>query len=268
MIVDAGTLQYRFDRNGNGIYDATETWSSIGGYENAAQVIVEQPISWRRDGDPLCFEFRAQNLRHSGWSYTGFAALEGISDDYYVRLDATPPWWMDVFSTTGSGSDFVNLEWEPSYDLHFESYEIYYANHPGVLVSDQKWDLNNDPNLALYTTQSTSITGLSPGVTYYFVIRGRDFVGNFGDFSDEVSLATSAGNMVQNVSISNLGGVAVLSWDAFSGATSYNVYKAATPEGPWQLHSVATGTSLVVDSFEDKAFYRITAISTPARSGQ
>lgn len=265
MIVDAVTLQYRFDKNGNGSYDATEPWTAIVGYASGPQIDIVQALSWRRDGDHLCFEFRAQNMRHSGWRYTGTANAEGIADDFYVRLDASGPTWIDYLAVTASTLNSFSLQWTEAYDPRFESYEIFYATHSVITDADSKWDDINDPALAMMATTATTITGLSPGETYYFAIRGRDSVGNYGVFSDEVSALTGAADMVQNAHIVLVGTSALLSWDAYPGATEYTIYQAPYPEGPWTLINTTSQLSIAIDTTAGMGFYRVSASGTPVR---
>jgi len=266
MIVDASTLQYRYDKNGNGTYDSTEPWTSITGHSNAMQINITQALSWRRDGDHLCFEFRAQNLRRSGWRYTGTANAEGIADDFYVRLDATAPLWIDYLSVVSTGTGSVTLEWTPSADPRFANYEVYYAPHSPLSELDNKWDNNDDPGLAMVATTTTTITGLNPGTTYYFAIRGRDSVGNAGDFSDEISAITGTAAMVSNATITRIGGNAQLSWAAFPGATIYTIYVADTPEGQWTPLGNTSALIYPINLQLSRAFYRITATTNPVRN--
>lgn len=265
MIVDASTLQYRFDRNGNGVYDTTENWINISGYTNSNQIELQQPISWRRDGEHLSFEFRVQNIRHSGWCYTGFSQSEGISDDYYVSIDATPPLWIEQLEITDVGTKSVSLTWEPSEDEHFASYEIYYANHPILNESDQLWDMIDDPVLVDVDSTSTTITGLRSDSIYYFAIRGRDSAGNHGDFSDEISASTLHANIVQNPQLKRNGNQGTLFWDAFTGASNYKIYQADSPLGPWTYIGETSSLNYIVNIQGSKDFFNIRAEILPTR---
>jgi PKD repeat protein len=267
MIVDASTLQYRYDRNGNGVYDPADVWTAISGYSNSSVINVQQVITWRLDGEHLCFEFRAQNLRRSGWSYTGTAQTMGIADDYYVRLDATPPQWIESLEVTTSGGNSVTLAWSPSADNHFASYEIYYGTSEGITEQDLKWDNAQDPELANPGTTATTITGLSPGTTYYFAIRGRDSVANAGDFSDEVSAITGQGNNVQNLHLEHSQSGIVLSWSALASASQYKIYHAESPGGPWQLWVTTPNLSIPITSGLNRQFFYVTGDVAPAKSG-
>ncbi len=266
MIVDASSIQYRYDKNGNGVYDAAEVWQSVSAGEDATEITVQQLLSFRRDGDHFAYEFRAQNMRHSGYTYTGFQSAEGIADDFYVMIDATPPLWIDELLVDGVGDNSVSLSWSESFDPRFAGYEIYYATQPYLGDSDICWNYLNDPALGQLSTTQTVVTGLNPGTTYYFAIRARDTLNNISEFSDEVSATTTGLSTSIALHIQLSGGVGMLSWDAYPGASAYNIYRASSPYGPWQSIGQTTNTQYEIELTEDKAFFNIRAVTPPAKA--
>lgn len=268
MIVDASSIQYRYDKNGNGVYDAAEVWQSVSAGEDATEITVQQLLSFRRDGDNFRYEFRAQNMRHSGYTYTGFQSAEGIADDFYVMIDATPPLWIDEFLVTDVGDNSVSLSWSESFDHRFAGYEIYYSTQPYLDDSDICWNFLNDPALTQLSTTQTVVTGLNPGTTYYFAIRARDTLNNLSEFSDEVSATTTGLTTSIALHIQLSGGVGMLSWDAFPGASVYNVYKASSPQGPWQSIGQSSNTQYEIELTDDKAFFNIRAVTPPTKASQ
>jgi PKD repeat protein len=268
MLVDASTIQYRYDKNGNGSYDALEIWTPVSGFSDAETIHVVQALSWRRDGDHFSYEFRAQNTRQSGWTYTGFQSVEGIADDFYVMIDATPPLWIDQLTVENVGDNSVSLSWSESFDPRFAAYEIYYGTEPYLDDSDFCWDAMDDPMLSDLSTTSTTIYGLNPGTAYYFAIRARDTLDNVSEFSDELSATTTGSSTGIGLGIQVTGTAARLFWDTYPGAALYNVYQADTPQGPWQYIGQTANTEYALELTNNKAFFHIKAESNPAKDSQ
>lgn len=268
LIIDASSIQYRYDKNGNGTYDALETWMDVEAYLNAPEITVNQLLSFRRDGDHFCYEFRAQNMRHSGWTYTGFQSEEGIEDDFFVMIDATPPLWIDYLAATTAGENSVLLNWTETFDPRFSGYEIYYGTHPYLSDADILWDAQSDPAMAQLATTQTLITGLEAGTVYYFAIRARDLVGNISEFSDEVSATTSGSTMGINLQIIQSGDSARLIWTEYPGCIGYKIYKSSDPQGPWQFAGETVNTEYDILLTDNKAFYIVRAVISPAKVSQ
>jgi hypothetical protein len=109
-----------------------------------------------------------------------------------VYYDSAPPTQITDLAVTRTTALTVKLTWSVTSEANFDRYEIYYATHSGVTISDKKWDSSNDSALATISTTSTVITSLTPGTNYYFKIRGKDLAGNGATLSNEVSTTTSA----------------------------------------------------------------------------
>jgi len=71
----------------------------------------------------------------------------------------------------------VTVSWEASSDPQVTGYQIWYGTEPG----------NYSTSMALGSSTSATITGLSAGVTYYFVITAYDAAGAESSPSSEVS---------------------------------------------------------------------------------
>jgi len=71
----------------------------------------------------------------------------------------------------------ITLQWDPSIDPQVVGYKIYYGttshNYTDVVV--------------VGNVLTTTISGLQPGVTYYFAATAYDVFGNESDFSNEIS---------------------------------------------------------------------------------
>ncbi len=184
--VDPATLQYRFDANGNNVYDAGETWQSIIGYLSADSIIVRVNALYLVDGDSLKFEFRGEDEIQSGMVYSGTQSEEGIGDDYFVRIDATLPTTIADLAVSDTTSTSVSLSWTPATDVHFERYIVYYGTHDGIDESDAQWSVADDANLSDQATAATTVTGLQQGMFYRFRILAVDTFGNHAELSNEV----------------------------------------------------------------------------------
>jgi alpha-tubulin suppressor-like RCC1 family protein len=131
------------------------------------------------------------------------------------------------------------------------SYSVYYGTSPGVTKS-------SGVQISGITTTSTIITGLTNGVSYYFVVTT---VGSGGESSEsnEVSAMPQVNfpGAPANVSAS-AGDMSVsLSWDAITGATSYNIYYGTSS-------GVTTSTGAKIDGGSASS-YTVTGLtnSTP-----
>ncbi len=138
------------------------------------------------------------------------ATVTGLSDgntfDYYVRCqdiagnpnvtdthitfdveaapsDVDPP--SQVLGLTGSilSPTQVQLSWTAATDdTAVTSYQIFISSNGGVVFT----------LVGTSATTTFNVLGLAPNLTYQFQVRALDAVGNQGDFSDAVSLTTSA----------------------------------------------------------------------------
>ena len=92
------------------------------------------------------------------------------------------------------------LSWNPSPSPTVAGYHLYYGTASGIYTA----------NLVLGNLTSTTVAGLSSGVTYYFAMTSYDANGVESSFSNEASfvpgtpalqlLAASAGQVVVNLS--------------------------------------------------------------------
>ncbi|MDP4007895.1 MAG: S-layer homology domain-containing protein [Candidatus Peregrinibacteria bacterium] len=96
--------------------------------------------------------------------------------------------------SSGSGTT-ADMTWTATSDTNFNHYEIWYGtsqtdvqNMNGTAV---EWDdTSDDENLAIRTTTTTTITGLTAGLTYYALICAVDNASNSGCSSD-ISFVTN-----------------------------------------------------------------------------
>ncbi|WP_239619288.1 glycoside hydrolase family 48 protein [Cohnella mopanensis] len=128
-----------------------------------------------------------------------------------------------------------------------------------------------------YTTVATGVaatsytnTGLTNGTTYYYVVSAVNAAGESVNSSQASATPTAPQGPAAPTGLTATAGNAqvVLSWTASSGATSYNVKRAATNGGPYT--TVATGAST---SYTDTAlangttyYYVVSAVNAAGES--
>ncbi len=302
--IDTSSIQYRYDNNGNGIYDdlgwidvyaevtslserspkkkpSTDKLRSSSNKKSILQnrdseEIVLVSVEYDVDGDELHFEFRAKDIHGYGYTYSGTSNSEGILDDYIVKIDANSPADVPNAGTGNPTHNSLDVGWDVSSDDFFDTYQIYYADHEVVTEADSLWDKDDDPTLTDPSQQYTTITGLNPYTTYYFIIRAIDLAGNTGGFSPEYS-GTTIGLYPplppQNIQITTSHPDVILNWDSVTedtnGSTipvgSYAIYNATFPDFPattgYFLTTVNDTTYTHYDVLQaDKQFYKVTAI--------
>ncbi|MDD2332655.1 MAG: fibronectin type III domain-containing protein, partial [Candidatus Cloacimonetes bacterium] len=194
--VNMTSLQYRLDANGNGMYDYEEVWTDVSlgstapGNRNPDHIAFEIELP---DNGVFSWELRvADTLGNT--AYSGFQGIQGITDDWVVRVDTTPPGEMNVFFVDSIGDNSVQLTWTASSDLNFSGYRIYYGDDPGITMEDALWDFNDDPVMLLPGSGlvSTTITGLIPSTRYYFRLIATDEAGWITAYPEEITAMTSA----------------------------------------------------------------------------
>lgn len=88
-----------------------------------------------------------------------------------------------AFSATAPAGHSVILAWSPSLDTNVVGYNIYYGGAGG--------DYTNMINIGKVT--STTISGLTAGVTYYFAATAYDALGDESAYSAEISYLVPGG---------------------------------------------------------------------------
>jgi len=289
--IDESTIQYRIDANGNGNYDAEETWTD---YTPVRSKVTRQnrhetyyqhyevraDVSYTVDGDDLKYEFRASDVDGFGPVYSGSSNLEGISDDWGVYIDSTPPTDISTIAVTQSTGSSITVGFLVSSDLHFSHYELYYSTEAGVTIEDSLWSSADDPQLGAVGTSFilTEVTGLASSTTYYFKVRAVDLASNSSALSSEVSGATISNfdpQAPQNVTITQSGADMIINWDEVTQdedgnaitVSGYNIYFSENPEFEADeytlLGNVSENTfthSGICNTSISALFYKVTAI--------
>ncbi|KAF0107475.1 MAG: Ig-like domain-containing protein, partial [Anaerolineaceae bacterium] len=124
---------------------------------------------------------------------------------YYVDVDGItifqpaevipPAAISDLAAVTGASTGSVNLSWTaPGDDGSTGTAASYLVRRSASAISDEAaWNAATPvttglpPPLAAGSPQSMTITGLTPGTTYFFAVRAQDEVPNLGGLSNSPS---------------------------------------------------------------------------------
>ncbi len=154
----------------------------------------------------------------------------------YITVDNSPPDFFGVTSATATGtSGEIQLSWDTATDPSTPiTYNIYYATSSGT----QNF---TTPNTTTTSASGLTLTGLTDGVTYYFVVRAEDSVGNEDDNGLEQSATPNVSDTdppvfsgLQTANGNGTAGQVVLTWSSATDPSTpitYNIYYAASSGG-------------------------------------
>jgi len=141
----------------------------------------------------------------------------GGGGDYTPIVLLPPAAPTNVAASPGDGK--VTVNWDSSFGA--TSYNIYYATAPGVTKTSGAKIIN--------AASPYSVTGLTNGTKYYFVVTAVNTSGESA-VSSEVS-TTPTPPPARPTGITATGGdkKVTVGWNAVAGATSYTIYYRTTP---------------------------------------
>ncbi|MFA7057730.1 MAG: fibronectin type III domain-containing protein, partial [Candidatus Cloacimonadales bacterium] len=187
FMISASSLAYRLDSNNNGIYDEGEDWLPIANYHNSNELIIEIPLSLDSDGLDYKLEVKCTDTQNSFFSYSGTESVLGIEDDFTFNVDTIAPAIIENLLTSEVAETSVTVEWEASSDTYFSHYTIYYAIHNNPTSADNIYSKEANPNLAISSTTTATLTNLDPAQRYWLVIVAYDLAHNCSDLSNHVA---------------------------------------------------------------------------------
>jgi len=166
--------------------------------------------------------------------------------------------------TANAGDNSVSLSW--SSVAGASSYNIYRGTAPGVTkTTGTKVSGVQSPNV---------VSGLTNGTPYYFVVTAVNAAGESGISAEKTATpsATPPPNAPTNVRAAAGDNQTTISWDAVSGATSYNIY-VGTPAGVTKATgtkaSGVTSPSVVAPLANGTKFYFVvTAVNANGESAE
>ncbi|MBU1046500.1 fibronectin type III domain-containing protein [Patescibacteria group bacterium] len=181
---------------------------------------------------------------------------------YTIPSDTTPPSAISNLSLSGATNNSINLSWTaPGDDGTTGTASVYDVRYSTSIINDSNWasatQATGEPTPSVAgTSESMTVSGLSPSTLYYFAIKTSDEVPNTSALSNVPSLSTTAladttpPSAVSNLATSGATTSSInLTWtapgdDGTSGtATNYDIrYSTATiTEGNWASATQATG---------------------------
>ena len=121
--------------------------------------------------------------------------------------------------------------------------------------------------LGTVTTTSYTNTGAKEGTTYYYKVKAVNGAGESAYsnvVSGKVVVTPKPAAPVVKIGNSASSGKPQLTWDAVSGADSYNVYRAVSGEGAYTKINSTTATSYVNTGAKEGVtyYYKITAVNS------
>ncbi|MBI3580814.1 MAG: fibronectin type III domain-containing protein [Nitrospinae bacterium] len=171
--------------------------------------------------------------------------------------------------TAMPGNGQVTLSWNLVNGA--TSYNVYYSTNPNVAptaTSNQTGTLSQKG----LTNLSTTITGLTNGTLWYFVVTAVTTNGESAPSTTvsatptSTSTGTSGSGAVTGVTATKVGtGQVLVSWGPVSGAISYNVYYDTTPNVNTSSPVVQniTGTSTTISGLASGVtYYFIVTVNT------
>ena len=187
----AGTIAYRIDANGNGVYDGSEIWQAVNPENiisgNRNTISVAQPVSFAVDG--ICsFEFRAAD-EAGNMCYSGNQNLEGISDDWVVRIETTGPSFSNPIPDNQPNSIWlasrtvqIGASLEDLSEIESAMFR-YDANGNGIYDETESWQVVNFTRLqkSIRNQQNILISAtFAQDGEYHFEFKATDIMGNVG----------------------------------------------------------------------------------------
>jgi len=201
------------------------------------------------------------------YTYTGqylrSAYFDNIQLTQALEVGAPPPSAPTSLTATG-GNGQVALTWQPVDGA--TSYNVYEGTTSGAE--------GTTPIATGVNTYSYSVTGLTNGTTYYFVVTavnadGVSGVSNQASATPEASLGIPAAPTGFTATGGDM--QASLSWTAVPGAATYNIYQATTSgaEGTTPVVTGVTTNSYAVTGLTDGTtyYFQVAAVNSYGTSG-
>jgi photosystem II stability/assembly factor-like uncharacterized protein len=140
---------------------------------------------------------------------------------HIVRIDDTIPPRMPTGVSVQTTENGAIVSWV--HLIEATSYNIYFASSPGVTKTN--YSALPDGTRITGASSPQSITGLTNGTVYYFVVTA---VNAYGESAESIESMTTEPGVPTGVSAIASDGVADITWNPVIGANSYNIYFASS----------------------------------------
>ena len=140
----------------------------------------------------------------------------------------------------------VALTWDAVTGTGTTTYSIYRAN-----ITDDIDSARIIMNVAAtsYTDTGTTDTRLAASTTYDYIVVANDSVGSSTDSNTATAITPALLAAPANLTATGGNAQISLSWDAVTGATEYQIYRAATADG--ELTRIDSNTMITARSYTD-----------------
>lgn len=198
------------------------------------------------DNSPIVGVNYYKIIASNSYGDSGYSEAAGVDT---ARNPSTPT---NLVATLGTGGT-VNLSWTSS---HYASYYNIYRKTP----SGTSYEL-------IGTSTTTSYTDTpSAGVYYYRVYAvnsyGISLSSNIVEIDTDVTVPSAPTGLN-----SSLNGNAIdLSWNASSGATSYEVYRSTTASGTYTSVTTVTTTNASITALTGDNYIKVKAVNSAGSS--
>jgi hypothetical protein len=186
---------------------------------------------------------------------TGSMTVENIAISQSVPVPTAAP--ANIVATPGSGQ--VSLSWGAV--LGATSYNVYYSTTTGV--TRYNGTLRNGTS-----NPSLTVTGVTNGTTYYFVVTAVSANGESSE-SNQVIVAPilSAPPVPTGVTATAANGQVSVSWTPVTGADSYNIYYNSSSTGSTKITG-ASSPRVISLANNSTYWFVVTAVNTGGESAQ
>jgi predicted phage tail protein len=166
-----------------------------------------------------------------------------------------------LLATFGAGASasaqVYSAAWDANTDPHTVGYRVFGGTSSGVYT----WSVDAG------NQTSANLPPLSPGATYFFVVRAYNATGQFGPPSNEATIDLgSRPGQPQGLSAAVAGSFVTLSWSApagSAGVTHYLVYAGTAPGAVNLVNGLSVGNALSVSGMVPPGRYyaRVQAVN-------
>jgi fibronectin type 3 domain-containing protein len=195
-------------------------------------------------------------------NYSGLDLVGREYDDY--RISANAATWSNVpynVVATTESSRSISVSWDEVPDA--TSYDVYYS----IGASDTR------TFVASVTETSCIHTGLEPGTRYYYYIKAKnsEWESDYSDYDVARTLYEAPSTAPTSVTaVAQSTSSIKVTWSEASSATSYNVCRATSADGPYASVGTPTTISYIDTGLGESTtyYYKVSAVNDAGEGPQ